>query len=262
MAGLVLMILRRLPEAVQQNAAQTPRPGAREKLLEKGLPAQAISRLRVRLAYWAKKVWHFILEAKDLRPQAAKGYRIRKIFGDRLPGLRKAEPAPLTTQEIRNEQYYLDLIKLQPKNLANYDALGKFYLEQKNVEDAQDLYLYLATHAQANPDYQARLAYCYFYHREYEKAADYYQKSLALDSTQPNRYYNRAIALEALGRFLEAIDSLKKAIDLEGSNSKYQVSLAGIYQKLGRRGEARAILQKVKKLDPENEAVAEKLKML
>ena len=159
---------------------------------------------------------------------------MKKIFGGKLPtlpGFKKAEAPPLTTADIRNEQYYLDVIRLQPRNLANYDALGKFYLDQGNTNDAKDIYLYAVNHEPANPDYQARLAYCLYVEKEFAKAAEHYQKSVALDSTQPNRYYNLGLSLEAAGETEQAINALNKAIELEPKNPKYSQSLKKIQKK-------------------------------
>src|SRR5579863_8537508 len=109
------MILRRLPEAAkaQQNEEQE-QPSAQTKLVEKGLPALAASKIRVTAVLITKKVWNFILEAKDLKPHSTAGYKMKKIFSNKLPGFNKSQGArPLTTAEVRNEQYYLDRIKIQ-----------------------------------------------------------------------------------------------------------------------------------------------------
>ena len=57
-------------------------PGAEEKLIKKGLPAQAISVVRVTVIATAQKAWNFVLEAKDLKPHAAAGYKIKKIINN------------------------------------------------------------------------------------------------------------------------------------------------------------------------------------
>ena len=131
--GILLLILRRLPEAAATTEQALLETGAREKLLAKGLPAKAFSKVSTFIKFWTRKIWNFVLEAKDLRPHAAAGYRMQKIFNGRLPGFKPAPaPQPITTHEVKSEQYYLDMIKLQPKNLSNYDALGKYYLERES----------------------------------------------------------------------------------------------------------------------------------
>lgn len=231
--GILLIILRRLPEAGQNHEQFQKEPAAaRKKLLDKGLPAKAISKVWVALSFSSKKIWNFILEAKDLKPTALSGYKMKKIFGGRLPGFKPAQSQPQTFHEVKNEQYYLDVIKLQPKNLANYDALGKFYLAQENINDAKDVYLYAASHEPANPEYQAKLAYCYYQTKDYAKAAEHYEKSTRLDSTQPNRYYNLGLALKAAGQAQAAKQAVTKALELEPLNPKYQQTLKQVEKML------------------------------
>jgi len=261
--GALLLIVRRLPEAAVSNEQTPPEEGAHQKLLAKGLPAQAFSKVATFFKLWTKKIWNFILEAKDLKPHAAAGYRMQKIFNGKLPGFKtSAAPHPITTHEVKSEQYYLDMIKLQPKNLSNYDLLGKFYLEQSDFSEAKDVYEYLTNHEPGNPEFQARLGFCMYQEKQFDKAAAAYGKSLALDSTQPNRYYNLGLSLESAGKPDEAIKNFETAISLEPSSVKYYISLSNIYIKTNNGIKAREVLQKAKAIDPENEAVKAKLEKL
>ncbi len=224
--GVVFIILRHLPEAAEKLKNANQEPAADKRLLEMGLPAQAISKIRVNLSFGLKKAWHFVLEAKDLRPQAITGYKMKRLFSKQPIQVQSSKP--IVIHEVKNEKYYLDLIKLQPKNLSHYDGLGKFYLEQDNLEDGRDIYLYLANHEPSNPDYQARLAYCYYKTKNFKKSAEHYKKSLALDSTQPNRYYNLSLALKSAGSRKEASTAIHKALELEPENLKFQETLKQI----------------------------------
>jgi len=258
--GIVLIILRRLPEAGAEAGNQAEEAEAHEILQDKGLPAQAISKIKVAVTFAVKKSWNFILEAKDLKPHAAAGYKMKKLFAA-LPGFKKQDIHPVLSADVKNEQYYLDQIKQEPKNLTLYDALGKFYLEAENFGDAKDIYQYLVNHQPASPDFQARLAYCFFQTKNYERAAEHYQKSLALDSTQPNRYYNLGLSLESAGKTAESVEHFEHAAGLEPA-PKFYVSLSAAYEKLGNTDKAREALQLAQKLDPDNESVKEKLEKL
>ncbi len=257
------MILRRLSEASSLQGQAVPEPKVHEKLLGKGLPAEAFSKLSSFLKFWAHKIWNFMLEAKDLKPHAAAGYRMKKIFNDRLPMFKKpAAPPPLTFHKEIDEQHYLDIIKLDPKNLANYDALGKYYLDEKSHEDARDIYLYLASHQPNNPEYHARLAFCFYQSKMFDKAAEHYKKSLALDSTQPNRYYNLALSLEADGKIDEALRNFEKAIALEPTSGKYYLSLGNAYLKAGDMTKAREALASGMRADPNNQAIEDRMEKI
>ena len=217
--GILLIVLRHLPEAASSQQQEQPQLTADKKLLQKGLPAQAISRLRFALSFATGKLWNFILEAKDLKPHAAVGYQMKKIFGGKLPTFTKQASPPVSV--VRDESYLLEIIRLQPKNLKNYDNLGKYYLEQGNTSDAKDIYQYLVNHQPTNSEYQARLGYCFYFLKNFPKAVEHYQKSTNLDNTQPNRYYNLSLSLDASGKKREALMAVKKALDLEPQNEKF-----------------------------------------
>jgi tetratricopeptide (TPR) repeat protein len=261
--GILLLILRRLPETAS-TAQQAPSGvSVQEKLLAKGLPAEAFSKVSTFLKFWTKKIWNFVLEAKDLKPHVAAGYRMQKIFNGKPAAAKTSTDfqAADHEQEEKNEQYYLDKIRQQPKNFSNFDLLGKFYLENSKFSDAGDIYEYLANHQPGNPEFQARLGYCYYQNREFAKAAEHYQKSLALDSTQPNRYYNLGLSLEAVGNLAESVKKFETAIALEPS-AKYYVSLSTVYLKLNNGQKAREVLLKARELEPQNETVKNKLDKL
>lgn len=259
--GILLLVLRRLPEASAIPEQPNQSEAATLKLLAKGLPAMAISKLRSWFRFWGKKLWNFALEAKDLKPQAFANYRIRKLFGPwQQP--KPATSRPASTEEVQNEQYFLNIIKRDPKNLANYDLLGRFYLDHQEIDNARDIYDYLTRHDAANADYQARLAYCYYQTKDFAKTAEHYQKSLALDSSQPNRYYNLGLVQETMGQSEAALQSISRAIALEPHNARYYLSFGNISLKLGRHDEALNALQKAYELEPQNDKVKQKLDRL
>jgi tetratricopeptide (TPR) repeat protein len=257
--GILILILRRLPEAKAESEKQDLEIPVETKLANKGLPALAISKIKVQVRFVVKKIWQFILEAKDLRPHALASYKIKKIFEGRLPLSKKAVFQTAHVPEPENEQYLLEKIKHEPKNLANYDALGKFYLDRNNFTEAKDIYLYLTNHEPSSGDYQAKLAYCFFQLDDFEKAAQHYQNSLALDPAHPNRYYNLGLSLASLGRFADAVKHYEQAIALEPKSVKYYLVLSEAHVWLGNAQQAKEALLKAKEIDPIHELVNQKL---
>jgi tetratricopeptide (TPR) repeat protein len=227
--GVFLLVLRRLPEAVELDKQEMQNPSSvTEKLSQKGLPAESFSRLKGFFQFWLKKIWQFMLEAKDLKPAAGTGYRIRKIIKNSFP---KPAAAPLLFSEEadktdglaeeKTEADFLEAIKQEPKNLANYDALGKYYLDKDNFSDALDVYRYLCGHDASQSGYHSKLAYAALQLKDFTLSVAHYEKSLALDSTHPNRYYNLGLAYKGLGKFREALENFKKALDAEPGKEKY-----------------------------------------
>jgi tetratricopeptide (TPR) repeat protein len=240
-------VLRHLPEANVQSSKTTEESQATNKLIEKGLPAIGFPKFKVFIVFYLKKVWNFALEAKDLKPHANVGYKMKKIFGGQKPQTKPEIIKPQTVTEVRSEEYYLENIKLEPKNLNNYDALGKFYLEKESLQDARDIYQYLVNHEPSNPEYHARLAYCFFKEKNFQKASEHYEKSTGLDSTQPNRYYNLGLSLEMAGNYQESVNAFEQAINLEPTE-KYYKSLSEAYKRVGNDHKAREAQFQAKKI--------------
>lgn len=233
--GIILLILRRLPKAAEMaDKNKGELIPVEQKLSEKGLPTQAISVMRARIIHFSKRAWNFVLEAKDLKPHPFASYRIKKLFKEKPIAAEMAAAGKPQPPAIKlGEKELLELIKQEPKNLANYDLLGKHYMEFHNYRDARDIYLYLVHHQPTNADYYARLASCHFKLREYPKASENYTKSVALDSTQPNRYYNLGLALEGEGKLPESHAAFDQAARLEPANEKYQVAANRLKSKVG-----------------------------
>lgn len=233
--GLIAMILRRLPEAVSAQEREEAAETVHEKLSRKGLPVLAVSKLKSLGRFWGQKIWHFVLEAKDLKPGATAGYQIRKIFTHATSSRNTSktaqdnifsQPSPEQAKLAKpTENDILEAIKRQPRNHKLYDDLGKLYLEQKNFSDAKDVYLYLVNHESGHSDHHAKLAFSCYQLKEFTTAVEHYRKSIALDSTHPNRYYNLALCLSTLARHEEAMQNFQKAAEMEPQNQKYLAAL-------------------------------------
>lgn len=229
LAGIIIIILRHLPDAVALDKASEP---SETVLREKGLPAQNPWKVKTFLVFWLKRLWNFLLEAKDLKPGQKVGYKLKKI----LQKNKKSEsteiiiPPPRKPDEsaVKNEDYFLEKIKKDPKNLDNFKDLGNYYLDNKLFQEARDVFVYLTKHLPGDAGVYGKLAYILFYVKEYSEAIANYEKSLSLDSTQPNRYYNLGLCYEAVGKLDQARLAISKALNLEPENLKYKDTLARV----------------------------------
>lgn len=214
--------MRRLPEAVLITE-QEEKQGIKQVFMTKEDVLKFLAKIKSAIIFWFKRLWHFVLEAKGMRHQSVVGYRIKQIFKAKpkrpsVDGL-TSRPEP---QSIRDENYYLMKIKNDPHNLENYNSLGEYYLDTLNYQEAGNVYEYLVNHDSGNSAPYAKNAYCKLQLGLYQEAVELYQKSIALDATHPNRFYNLAVAYEDLEDYEGAIASAKTALDLEPTNAKYQ----------------------------------------
>jgi tetratricopeptide (TPR) repeat protein len=74
-----------------------------------------------------------------------------------------------------------------------------------------------------NPDYATQIANLHYDHGDYEKAADYYQKSLSIRPQDPNVETDLATCYHYLGQNDKALETLDKVIKYrpEFSQAKY-----------------------------------------
>jgi tetratricopeptide (TPR) repeat protein len=218
--GVLLMVLRHLPQATREQKQSAVRKQAAAAvpsntvLQAKGLPARAYSRTLGVFKLINHKIWHFVLEAKGLKQSPKISYQFQRIFHG---GTSDAQPAL-----IKNEKYYIDLIKRNPKDNSYYDMLGQYYLEQKKMHDAVSVYDYLVNHAPTEAIFWVRLGLASLYLQEYDRAEEAYTKAVKLDPTSPSRFYNLALAQQGLKKYSDAVESLDKALHLEPDNRKYQ----------------------------------------
>lgn len=217
--GVIFMVLRRLPEAVDRtekassdSIASNTTPNS--ILFAKGLPVKAYSKTKVLLKLVSHKVWQFLLEAKGLKQAPKISYNFQKVFSKIKADTNEAL--------IKDEKYYINLIKRNPKDDSYYDLLGQYYLEQKKMDDALNVYEYLVSHAPTETTYWVRLGLAALFLQNYQKAEQAYQKAVSLDPTNPSRFYNLALAQQGLKKYALGVGSMQKALELDSSSQKYK----------------------------------------
>lgn len=228
--GIIILILRRLPEAQNLEASGTKQETLYEKLEEKGIPAQTFNKFWSKFKFFLHKLWALALEAKDLRPKPG-AYQIKRLFQFRTQVKKQPaviKPPELNQSAVSEEDRLLELIKKEPKEKKHYDELGRYYLNSEKYQDAKDIYLYLAGHEVGNPGFHARLAQAAFLIKDFSLAENHFAKSLALDKMHPNRYYNLGLSQECQEKWAQASENFAKAVEMDPKNQKYLHALERI----------------------------------
>ncbi len=214
--GIIVLVLRKLPQAVKhQDAADNNSYEPSQALVDKGLPAQNVSKIRAWLKMTMHKIWQFMLEAKGLKQAPKITYNFKRI-------LRKTDQPENKPPIARTEKFYIDLIKRHPKDLTYYDQLGQFYVEARKHSDSANVYEYLTKHEPANSSFFAKLGLARLHLQQFDLAQEAYEKSLALDPSNPSRFYNLALAMQGQKQWKAAALSLRKALELDSTNQKYR----------------------------------------
>jgi len=85
-----------------------------------------------------------------------------------------------------------------------------------------------------------------------QMALEYYQKSLLLDSSNPDVHNNIGNLFKQQSRYVEAENAYLKALELRDDFSDAYNNLGNIYREQGRDGEVEAAFRKAIQLQPEN----------
>lgn len=227
---------------------------------------------RQKLGSLARNIWHFILEAKDLKPAATRTIytqveKVKKSFRIRI---RSSETDPLWLPEASEltikptvsknpEDLYLEAIKNNPSDRQAYEHLGRLYLQNKNFPDAIETYEYLTKLDAGRDIYFSNLGLAYYSAGLFQKAASSYEKAININSKIPTRWINLALCFEAVHEYTKAVKALTNALQLDKMNPHYLSLLADTYIKLDNSVRAEEVLEQILMQDPTNKLAREKL---
>jgi len=110
--------------------------------------------------------------------------------------------------------------KINPKNSQTCFLLGKIFTVLKNNQSALDYYEKAAALDPANPDVYFNMGYSYAVLDDYGKAKEMYSKVIDFSpSFVDQAYFNLALIEEKTGMIKEAIEHMKKALEINPLNT-------------------------------------------
>ena len=157
-----------------------------------------------------------------------------------IDGPDKVTSAPATTGQ--SSLVIPERITATSSNTINAATFG-----QSRIEDPLEL---------------ARQASEFFSYRQFDKAADAYERLLAIDPDNAETYNNLGITLHYLGKSSEALQILNEGIAVDPSHQRTWLTQGGVNSQLGNIEQARTSLTTATKIDPDNEIGQSAAKML
>ncbi|MBX4191615.1 MAG: tetratricopeptide repeat protein [Candidatus Doudnabacteria bacterium] len=223
----------------------------------------------------ANKIWHFILEAKDLKPATTKTFhsqyeKVKSVFRIRIRSSEQdpqwlPEAAELTIKPNPNqnpEDLYLEAIKRNPHDREAYEALGRLYLQNKNYSDAVQTYEYLIKLDPTRDIYYSNLGLSHYSLKEFQKAKESYEKAISINNKIPTRWINLGLCFEAIEDYAKAVKSFSTALQFDKLNVNYMNLLADAYTKMENFVRAEEVLEQILAMEPNNKLAREKLMKL
>lgn len=269
LAGIILIVLRRTPEL------KFPIP-----VHLKNAENFAIKWLKL----GAHKLWHFILEVKELTKKSeALSYLPRHLpklhFPSRahlhfpsFPGLfqhgtaeffvREGKLAIEAGDQARAEQSFINAVKKDPGSESAFAMLGRLYLAQNKTKEAVETFKYLIKHHPERAQYSASLGEAYYNQHKHDKAIAAFERAVELEPANPKHFLSLGRTLEDKNHLEEAILNYRRVVELDGSDTQGILKLCEALIKKGDKTEAELMLEKLLLQEPTNHIAREKLMSL
>jgi tetratricopeptide (TPR) repeat protein len=261
-----MVILAKLPAVLHR-----PTIGGRIRIVTaaEGLWAYVVRKIRFVMG----KIWHFILEAKDLKPTPLINHQVQKVKQVFRVRIRSSKEEPLWMPEVAAlidqaksqndgrtaEQLYLNAIKTDPNNQQAYEGLGRLYLQEKNYKEAAETFKFLTRLDPRRDSYWSNLALSLYSTQQYKEASGAYEKALQINGKVPARWVNISLCYEQLHDLPRMIKALNQAVHLDRRNVGYLLLLADAYLKVQNKVRSEEVLEQVLAIDPTHKQAREKL---
>jgi tetratricopeptide (TPR) repeat protein len=150
----------------------------------------------------------------------------------------------------------LELIKkaseISPNNYWYLAQLAQLYIKVNDLEAAIAVYKKLIKSKQDNYQYSFELASLYAYQKKYDDAIKVYNEVEQSTGVLEEISIEKQNIFILQGKNDLAIAEIKKLIQTDSKEIRYQGLLAETYDKIGNKDEAAKVYQKMIDLDPEN----------
>lgn len=264
--GGFAVILAKLPDVLRR-----PTIAGRVRIVTaaEGLWAYFVRKIKLLLDH----IWHFILEAKDLKPTPLINHQVQKVKQVFKVRIRSSKDEPLWMPEVTSvldqdqaatgeqtaEQMYLSAIKADPNNQQAYEGLGRLYLQEKNYKEAAETFKFLTRLDPRRDTYWSNLGLSLYSTQRHKEAIAAYEKALQINSKVPSRWLNISLCYEALHDIPRMIKALNQAVQLDRRNINYLLLLAEAYLKAQNKVRAEEVLKQVLAIDPTHKQARERL---
>ena len=155
------------------------------------------------------------------------------------------------------EGKYIEILKIDPKNIEAYQGLGKLYVSNNKNNEARQIFEFLLKLGAEDADLYVNLANLSWEEDNLDEAKTYYLKALSLDGTKVAARVNLGLVFGELGDKDSAAQQFRAALELEPKNPRYLDLLIESSIKIGNKDLVKQALRNLKEVNPENKKIEE-----
>lgn len=273
LAVIIFLIVRKFPllSLLDVDSIQEVREGKKkEELIKKRMEKSVIE---------AKKLWRIKLEPvfKKLREiQLAFRKYVGKVERSLVREEKKKSKVVTienkldNVQELRTllqgavycfehgdwegaEKKYILAINIDKKNFDAYYGLGQVYINQKQLNEAEETFRFLHHLYPNDSGLLVKLAELAEDKGKIEEAIEYYEQSVLLEDSKASTFVKIAELLKKIGQLEPALEAIRQAVELEPQNPKYLDFFLETSIMLGDKKLAEEVYQQLRMVNPENQ---------
>lgn len=153
------------------------------------------------------------------------------------------------------EGKYIEIIKIDQKNVDAYRGLAQLYLDNNKNAEARQILEFLLKLGAEDADTYINFANLSWEEDNLEEAKIHYLKALSLDGSKVVARVNLGLVFNELGDKESAMQQFRAVFELEPKNPRYLDLLLESSIQIGDKDLARKALQNLREVNPENQKI-------
>lgn len=288
LVGILIIVVRKFPQLTSLDVGTLPKVQQAE--IKKQLELKRFWRAMARVGEWVKTtsgpvkgVWKMgqnkfrahVAKLQEKYEKVAEEIEAKKASGAPAQGASSDTAAPagdtgkvgewlskaeehIDRNELKEaEQCFIEVLRLDEKNVEAYRGLGKVYLDLERYKEATAIFKFLLKLAPQDDRVFNRLAMAYMGQSKYEDAVKALEKAVEINDTLAIRFFDLGRLYQELERPAAALRNFQKASDIEPGNPKYLDQLLEISIITGDRRLAVDAYERLEAVNPDNHKLPE-----
>lgn len=171
---------------------------------------------------------------------------------DEKEGLIKKADKLLSQNRLKEaEKVYIEVLKIDEKDVSSYKGLGQICFKEKDYKDAHEVFEKLTKLVPKDASNYCNLGMCCYKEDNFSAALKNYEKALSLEK-KPSYFKNMGIVQIKLKKYDEASESLLEFLDNNRKDKEVFDLLLSIVGEITDKKKAKKVVAKLQKIDPEN----------